>query len=261
MNKNKIDYTEKVIFFLDLLGFKSIIEGQNKKAPSDIKKIFDEINFHLDDDIFFKPINLPKSKTTKQTIQFSDSIIISFDIKEPSQLFYTLLDILRLQACLIYNHDVLLRGACQKGDVFHDNNLVFGPAVNAAYNYEKNHSKYPRIIIPNDIIDECSNYSSVNHKRDEELSYIKKILQKDKDNYYFLDYISHDSASSELGSDEEWALYMDKLKLLIERGLKSDDSHIKQKYSWLKKKFNLALNANIIRSYKKQCGIILNKIK
>jgi hypothetical protein len=48
---------------------------------------------------------------------------------------------------------LLIRGAITIGDIVHDDSIVFGPALNRAYELESQQAIYPRIILDPDVGD------------------------------------------------------------------------------------------------------------
>jgi hypothetical protein len=47
----------------------------------------------------------------------------------------------------------LTRGAIVHGDLYHRDNMIFGPALNRAYEIESKEAFYPRIIVPQDVLE------------------------------------------------------------------------------------------------------------
>ena len=116
------EYRDYVIFFLDILGFKEIIDN-NKITVDEMLKKFDKAEYHLD---YTKWINKRKNdeqrwidNEEKNYLQVSDTIILSFPIETPSGLFYSILDVMRLQANFAALHGIFLRGACTYGKLYH----------------------------------------------------------------------------------------------------------------------------------------------
>jgi hypothetical protein len=52
----------------------------------------------------------------------------------------------RIQIKLI-GYEILLRGGIVVGKLLHENNIMFGPAFNQAYDLESKSALYPRIVI------------------------------------------------------------------------------------------------------------------
>lgn len=255
------EYRDYVIFFLDILGFKEIIDN-NKITVDEMLKKFDKAEYHLD---YTKWINKRKNdeqrwidNEEKNYLQVSDSIILSFPIETPSGLFYSILDVMRLQANFAALHGIFLRGACTYGKLYHRGTTIFGSAMNKVVSMEKI-AKYPRVIIPNKVITECSKYSSNFHYGDiDEKNDITDCLKMDNDGYFYIDYISYDTFGHETDSNEEWADYITMLKSRIQDGLYEQVAL--DKYMWLKEKYNNAITDNIIRNYREKNDIILSRI-
>ena len=227
-------YTQRVAFFLDILGFKEIVRT-GKLSVDEILKRFDMATYQLNNDLNY----IKKHRNCdRQYLQVSDSIILSFSCNFPSALFVAILDIMRLQACLAAFKGVFLRGGCAMGNLYHRENTIFGIAMNDAFEMEKN-AKYPRVIIPHKIIDFCAQYTWSGTSSKEEKEQILKCLKLDQDGYYYIDYISYGSFGTETDSDEQWLQYMQQLKQKIQEGLYEQVAL--QKYVWLKEKYNAAV--------------------
>lgn len=254
------EYEQRVIFFLDILGFKNIIDN-HKISLDNMLEIFSNAQYHLDYTGWIKNKKQSQDDWTNEDIQYvqmSDSIVLSFKIEEPSGLFYKILDIMRLQANFAALHGILFRGGCTYGELYHNGCTILGPAMNKVVNMEKI-AKYPRIIIPNNVIDICKEYSSNSHYSDiDEKNDIIECLKMDNDGYYYIDYISYDAFGTETDSNEEWGEYMIQLKNKITKGLYEQQAL--NKYIWLKEKYNAALSDSLINNYEKNCDIRLSRI-
>ena len=251
LNTHNIEYSKQVVFFIDILAFKDMIQGKNKRTEDEIALILKRINNFVDNKTFVKD-------NSKTVTQFSDSVILSFNYSKPSGLFYAILDMLHLQFELFHNNNVLVRGACYLGNAYHDENFCFGEAVNESYLLQEKCAIYPRIIISDDIIKKCATYSI--HINYDEENDIKKLLKQDTGGYWYIDYFSYDVVDSEMDEPEYWGYYMQKIRKNIEGGLEEKNISIKQKYLWLKDKYNRALSETLINNYKKNFDIKLQKL-
>ena len=108
------EYRDCIIFFLDILGFKEIIDN-NRITVDEMLNKFDKAEYHLD---YTRWINKRENdeqrwidNEEKNYLQVSDSIVLSFPIEAPSGLFYSILDVMRLQANFAALHGIFLRGA------------------------------------------------------------------------------------------------------------------------------------------------------
>lgn len=248
METNQENYEKRVVFFLDILAFKNMINSSETKV-ADVKKFLDIIK-DLENDQKYSP--------SLKVTTFSDSVIVSFEYTEGSRLFFELINFLHLQFELFGQRGVLMRGACAMGDAIHTDKYVFGRAVNNAYLLESKCALYPRIIISEDIIRECSCYSM--HQNYNDQKDILKLLKQDTDGFYYIDYFSYDVVDSEMDYPEYWGLYMKNVQEFIIKGLKTQDISVKQKYLWLKDKYNRALTDILITNYQNHYSISLSKI-
>jgi hypothetical protein len=241
-------YKQSVVFFLDLLGFKNIID-ENILSVDQILKMFK-----------FNKSMIEGDTGTVKVLHGSDSIFITFDHDDPSKLFYQIIFIMCFQANLVAKYGILLRGGSAIGDLYHKGNTIFGPAVNAAVEAEKRAS-VPKISITSEVIDICVQYSVVRNSTDDEKNEIINLLGRDEDGSYYIDYISYDTFGDECDNYEQWAEYMIELKRVIENGLSDPDERVRNKYTWLRNKYNQALTDTIMNNYRDKLGYNLYRIR
>lgn len=172
------EYTECYIAFLDMLGFKKLV---NDNSCNDIIEIFDTFNHkpirdeYLGDD----------SVITKSTVDnlkmkvMSDSICLWIDAKVPDALMCIIMACIMLQFKLLYRSTpIFLRGAIVQGKIYANKDIIFGPGLTGAYLMEENNAKYPRIILTREVLSniDCSD-SIKEHK-------IRSLIFKDFDAFY-----------------------------------------------------------------------------
>jgi len=239
-------YETRIIAFIDILGFKNIIDdsliGDITDDQKEIKRIYDTIS--LAREVLSMDDNKQNEIIESMRItHFSDSFIISFQFNEKSGVFFILLRLLWLSFTFAFN-GFLCRGALTIGKIVHDEKVVFGLGLVSAYQLESKKAKYPRIILDKKIIAIGQRFHGEQHDSDFERKSIEEIVTKDKDNFYYIDYIS--KAKDEFDCPEcDFQVYISNLKKITERGLKSDCKRIIKKYEWLKEKLN-----QIIKHYK-----------
>ena len=78
--EDSIQYEDRIVCFLDLLGFKDIVSKSGENT-----EVFNRINTALD--LF---LNFEKDQSTQVTC-FSDSVVVSFLVNDKSMLFHALL--------------------------------------------------------------------------------------------------------------------------------------------------------------------------
>jgi hypothetical protein len=141
------EYTVRYVAFLDILGFRELITNLEKDETK-LPFVRDLLrNIHNPDPENFKNI-LPNSGLRAQSI--SDAVAMSADMT-PDGLAHMFMAVERLAQKLL-KEGFFLRGAIVKGRVFHDPEMVFGEGVVRAHRYESTVARYPRIMLPREIV-------------------------------------------------------------------------------------------------------------
>lgn len=238
MNK----YEDCYCLFLDILGFKSLIESIEKETDKS-DAIFNKTIAALKTisrGVGYNEKIVIKGKTTdssRKVTQFSDSVVISYQKGEldGSGLFSIIADVHMLQLELIRSQ-IFLRGAITRGDLYHDQSFVFGPAFIEAVELEKL-ANYPRVIISQEIVSEAKIHIG---NRNEERT-ISSMLSKDFDGLYYIDYfnVCHADFYEDTGA---LAMYLESLRNAVKSLSSARAPSIKVKHSWLRTKFNELAN-------------------
>ena len=228
------DYENRIVLFLDILGFQKIIDETEVKEITDIDKVNNVYNAIHAMRGFVEQVKLGSSK---QVTQFSDSIVLSFrvdDTKNIDKLFPSLLQLV----IILTTHNWLCRGAISYGKLFHDDETIFGPALNDAYNTESKAALYPRVIIDRSIIEilKKSIEKGINSYKFISTTY-SPILKIDTDDRLYLDYFTGVLAGFNFKFLDKLA-YMKNLRRIIINGRRNKKPDIRIKYDWMKNKFN-----------------------
>lgn len=240
-------YKKCIVAFLDILGFKNMI---NKKAFDEIRDIFlsiipeNQLMMALgraaeDTDESLLRYNAVLSETKVRIM--SDSIVIAAPWGAPEALA-VVIDICGVIQEQLYNLDtpVFLRGGIAEGEFYLDENLIFGKGLVDAYIAQENYAVYPRIIISDDLI--VGKFISVDGQ---------ESLPKDGDGYSYINTLERyfDCETVEqLKSSEKY----DKIRKCINVELGGyADSRVREKYIWLRKELTriekkLALKEGIV---------------
>lgn len=172
----KIHTSTYYIAYFDILGAKDLINSDDSElylnyihnlyndAIEAIKLLYEEIN-----------------KIEIKVKIFSDNIVIAIpkteDAKSDKEAVKRslIIDIASYFQVLAYKYSLLTRGSIVIGDLYIDNNFVYGKGLVRAYELESRIAIYPRIIIDEKYIDifKLSNY-------------IRKYINKDFDGVDFL---------------------------------------------------------------------------
>lgn len=230
-----MNYENRIVLFLDILGFQKIIDETTDKE----QEIADKTDFLIQSLELMSTLIAGLKKGYSSIItQFSDSIVVSFkedDLKEISVFFNT---VHRL-VIEMTKRKLLCRGAIAYGKLYHTDRFIFGPALIEAYLTESKASQYPRIILDKTIIEILKyNYSDRLEHTYKKMRFeddTNSVLRIDTDDKYFFDYFP---TAIQHVYDKDLIEYYGTLKKLIINGYKFKDPSIQIKYGWMKNKFN-----------------------
>ena len=210
-------YDKRFVFFIDVLGFKKLVERTSN--PNDIKQVIDTLKKQFYDQ--------NKRHSLEYTItQVSDCIIISFKVDARFKMYPLLIIMSYIQANAFVQQELLFRGGGTYGDVIHNENYLFGKAYQRALKYESEKAEFPRIIIDKN--------SFTKLIRVEEKEMCLELL-KDAGDFYYLDFINNELTSNDSHNDK--VKFFNKCRKIIEKNLKQEEN-ILRKYMWLKDCFN-----------------------
>lgn len=252
MAKKKAEhhYENRVVAFVDILGFKDILTKTVDKDNNDVQSQIDKVTdayysmrdvWDLDEEISNENPELKKAydeikSNSKIVTTFSDSIVISFLQKEPSEIFSTLLELKWLIMRLI-SRGILCRGALAYGKMIHTDKFLFGPALVEAYETESKAALYPRIIVSRELIQMAGQARAAHHDSKTEIEYVRQLLKEDTDGMYYIDYFL--GAQSELDDPEnDFPTYINEVSEVIRKGVRSTRPDVKIKYMWMRDKVN-----------------------
>lgn len=238
MSRSERVYEERLVAFLDILDFRGLINATVDKDGNDVSTAIEAVEAAYQ--IIHSNWDADDPHTSKRVTIFSDSIVISARADEPSQLFWTLLEIKHLLMSLV-GHGILVRGAVVQGKLLHDEKRVFGPALVEAYVLESKAALYPRIILDRDLTTLARAARSSHHSPEEEKRYVQNLLEQDSDGMFYIDYFS--KAFEELDDpDLDFPSYVDRLATIIRRGLQGSThpsrADVRVKYFWMRERYN-----------------------
>lgn len=248
---DNLRYEKKLLYFIDILGFRELVKRSSAGDVFRIIRAFmsETINFMKIPYESFKKHDIP-------TFYFSDHVItvVDYDINNKLDLYAAVYAVMyrlsRIQLYLLSLYGILIRGSVVYGDIFYDiqNNIIYGPALVEAYEFESKSVLYPRIGISNNIIHELGGDHFFSNSlpnpydpnklgifNDDEVSDERAILtvipvhalmRKDKDGIYFVDYLK---IAFHLEEQED---YLNLMRL-----------HMSQCYKHLFNKFNTYKNS------------------
>ncbi len=141
-----LKYETRYVGFFDILGWSDAvknsvnnIEMQKKLGlATNAMRLRTEMNNEWKKQ--FSPLH-----GDPQIVHFSDSLVVSTsaDYAGKSEI----ISILSFLSDVLLQHGFLLRGGITKGEIYHRDSSVFGPALNRAYELESKNAVYPRVIL------------------------------------------------------------------------------------------------------------------
>jgi hypothetical protein len=250
-----INYEQRIVSFIDILGFKEIIK-ESEHDTSKINIIYEILDFlkyqehstqwnleliEIEEDAQWRGLNRFDITHRTNCTCFSDSIVVSVKIgnDDVNEVLSTLIANLSLIGSKLLLKGILIRGGISIGNlIHHDNGVIMGQSLIEVYELEKNISRFPRIILSNKLIEKLK-YPLLS--KSERYPY-HQYLQRFEDGcvgFHQMVYfqvvqswvkMSEDSLRSDLKS----------IKLRILQGLDSSFEHpeIYSKYRWLMNEYN-----------------------
>lgn len=185
---NEMNYQNRVCLFLDILGFSEHVKQSTDKNGDQVTDKVQEIGNLLQ----LLPIKMKSfggSNSDRQITQFSDSIVVSFQLTDKNAFIQLLDDIMQIVVNFILK-GYLVRGGITYGKLFHKENIVFGPAMISAYELESKIAIYPRIIFDKELVEELINNGDFALKRlfNNEVE-SSNFWKEDFDGKYYLNFL------------------------------------------------------------------------
>lgn len=223
-----VQYKRSIISYIDILGFRDLIES---KPAGEISKILRILAESVEPDPLFKSERIRFTK-------FSDTVIRStpFSAHKPKKFIFELRHILHTHIALI-PQGIIVRGAVTIGDVVQSWRVVYGQGVVRAYDLESKKDSPPRIVVDTDALAKLR----LDFEQ-EGLNGELNGLIRTEDSVTYLDYLR--ACEVELNvPKQEYPLFLRLHRDLIRSCLRkyADRPGVLQKYEWLKVYHNRTL--------------------
>lgn len=240
-------YEDRVVAFVDILGFKDLIYSSIDENGSEIEAASNRIND------FFTEIQREFSSEekwsdtpdscTRIVTHFSDSIVFSVKASQKDGILF-MLDYIHYLLITGIQYGIIFRGGITYGKVCHTENKIFGPAMNASYLLESKKAIFPRIIIDNAVIVSTFKNRGTQADIEDVKKYLLTIINQDADDYYYIDYFSNVVNEMEYACDKH--SYSEQIRNIISKidnSINSSDNEelkesLRKKNNWLKEKYN-----------------------
>lgn len=144
--ENVVEYSDRYFAFVDILGFSNLIRQSERGAldVDTIQKLLTNIHRANPGDGHV----ILGADLRAQSI--SDAVAISASLNENGLLY--ILHALKSLAFRLLEQGYFVRGALVHGNLMHDEQMVFGPALLDAYRLESSVAKFPRIMISRSVV-------------------------------------------------------------------------------------------------------------
>lgn len=240
MNQTISIYENRILAFVDILGFKDMvhISAVNPQEQWRIKTAMEIIHS-------YKVMNDAGAdgglrKFGVQVTTFSDSAILSYPVNFNGGLFLVLMDLIYMQIEL-FNIGVFIRGGISIGLAHHDEVNAYGPAMVEAYRLESERAVYPRIILTNQTLS-IGLAVSQEHQNSFDKELLYSVIRQDKDGFYYLDYLRQFQELDYPEYDYYRLLTRIRETLINNLNLHYTNARIFPKYKWMLTYWNDVLN-------------------
>ena len=150
-----MDFKEKFVAFVDILGFKSMVEAAERgegRPTAELLEILSSLERAKDKEFYVNdgPMICPDSSVVQKDLDFeitqiSDCVIISAEMSHAGII--NLISHCWAIAFSLLRKGVVLRGYITRGSVIHKGNLILGTG------YQKAYQREPMCSIPSHCID------------------------------------------------------------------------------------------------------------
>lgn len=167
-----------VVAFLDVLGFSAMVERDSSATELRYLPVFVEVFGEV-------------ATETREEISlrmFSDSIVIEASLNPQSVV--RMLEVVSDLQQRFLKRQILLRGGIAFGKHFMNDYVTFSQALVAAYGIESRISRFPRVVVGDDLLNYAWHHSDTTSNLHEKMC---ALLTVDRDKATFVNYLNVDS--------------------------------------------------------------------
>lgn len=226
----EITYEQRYCLFFDVLGFKNKIRKHDPKSiHAVLQAIMTSHNYRetYGENLF----------SSRKVTQFSDNLVVSYLKGDFVGWMNIISDVFRLQLSLI-EHGFLIRGSVTVGELFHNDQFCFGPALIEAAELEKS-ALYPRVVLT----DEFSPLHLVHNPTAKfdlaDGRNINNMVTMDLDGMLYIDYFNVIADDFDTGLDGLFQYLTDLKNSIAALGeAAKNNTNLKLKYAWMRRKYD-----------------------
>lgn len=218
------EYKECYIAVLDLLGFKTLLNSCDCET---IASFFDEINqlYTISYNKTGKPI-ISKDDLHIKVMSDTVCVFVEVSVKNALTALIAICDYLQIRL-LRFNTPILSRGAIVKGQIYHNQDVLFGNGFVNAYCLQEKTTVYPRIIIEDEVVKSYKAFDEAGQK------YLDmNLIKDDYDGMYVSDYLFNF-----YGLNHEQDSWKNFAKYVYDKTENEPNERIRDKYMYLKNNF------------------------
>lgn len=225
----KIDYPDRIVAFIDILGFRQLVltAGENPQG------LLQELTSLLSANVSKK---WSESKGFKIKM-FSDCICASAP-NTFSGLIMAIVNISNIQQAFL-RRKLLLRGGLSFGRHYESRTLIFSEALIKAYTIESSVAVYPRVVLDESLVQRFFGNDSGALTPGKTLA--NCFLQRDSDGKAFVNYFPSVTHSVEIDKKRRIGLERQKELILDARKNHPTDTSIMFKLSWVERYHNFVV--------------------
>ncbi len=211
-----------VIAFVDIIAFRRHIKELERLQGEDRLTEYQRLYDALKNEMGKKPERTLADQQLGSSIEvsaFSDCTVISSS-EANRDASYRVIEAACSLGVRLLEIGLFCRGGVTRGDLFHQNGIVFGPGMVRAYELESKSAIYPRVIIEDEIAED-EKLKSIYHALGGGTAPIRKA---DGDGLYYIDFYQRFIQSSEQSK-------VDKVREIVKQHL-FDKEHYEYKAKW-----------------------------
>jgi hypothetical protein len=137
MEDENIEYGDRYCAYLDILGFRELVNGlsANLENVMSLRRVLQKVHAPMGGGVLL----------TIRSQSISDAVALSTDLTMCA--LQNLLDGISYLTLDLLLEGYFVRGAVVRGPLYHDDRMVFGQALVDAFHYESEIARYPRVIV------------------------------------------------------------------------------------------------------------------